>query len=353
MSDSNKPHPHLLKLRDEIIDLDQEIIKLLEDRLDVARKVGEFKFAHGLNLTHPKREQEVVERLKSKADDPFLKNYVDQIYESIFTLSKKVQVQIIASKNQEKLPPCKIGIIGYGHFGQMLCKTFKNFWPSAQVLVNTLGESGEGFHSLEEVGSCDYVFPAVPIGNLKACLTSLVEFVSSKTTVIDVCSVKVLPARWMEEILSSRCNYIASHPMFGPESTSHGKEFTDLNLMVSNLNAPAQKYDRFKGFFSNLGVNIVEITPEEHDRYAAYTINYNHLIGRIGERVGIAPTCIDTKGFRVIYHALQYVTHDTWDLFVQMQSYNPYASQMRQKVFDSLSSILTELKSHGLDGEDQ
>ena len=88
-----------------------------------------------------------------------------------------------------------------------------------------------------------------------------------------------------------------------------------------------------------MGVQVVEMTPEEHDRYAAYSINYNHLMGRIGENIGIQSTPIDTQGFRVIYNALQYVTSDTWELFRDMQNRNPFANEMREKVMSAIQDI--------------
>ena len=99
-----------------------------------------------------------------------------------------------------------------------------------------------------------------------------------------------------------------------------------------------------------MGVNIVEITPEEHDHYAAYTINYNHFIGRLGQLVGIRPTPIDTRGFRIMYKALEYVTHDTWELFYSMQHFNPYSEEMIERVSECVRELEQKL-AHYKSGE--
>ena len=85
------------------------------------------------------------------------------------------------------------------------------------------------------------------------------------------------------------------------------------------------------------------MTPEEHDRYGAYSINYTHLIGRIGERIGIRETPIDTQGFIVIRDVMQYVVNDRMELFFDMQRYNPYAAEMIVHVKQALDGLCDEI----------
>jgi prephenate dehydrogenase len=237
-----------------------------------------------------------------------------------------------------------IGIIGYGRFGRLLAAIFKHHLPDAKVLIYS-GSNRRVSKTLAEVCAAQIVIPAVPISAFKELLIKIKPLLGSETTVMDICSVKVLPVKWMHETLDKKTRVIASHPVFGPDSTRNGKELKGMNLMICNISADKELYGAVKNFWKNLGVNVLEMTPEDHDRYSAYTINYNHLIGRIGQLVGIRPTPIDTKGFKVIYDALQYVINDSWELFYDMQNFNPYSKKMRKEVMQALTELEKRLDS--------
>jgi len=214
--------------------------------------------------------------------------------------------------------------------------------PQTRIKISNRSEPKD---NLAEVCSCQIVIPAVPISEMLSILKQINPLLGKDSTVMDVCSVKVMPVKWMKQELKKGTPIIASHPVFGPDSTRSGKELKGTNLMISNISAKTELYDSIKDFWRECGVNVVEITPEEHDHFSAYTINYNHLIGRIGELVGIKPTPVDTKGFKVIYEALQYVTNDSWQLFYDMQNFNPYAREMRKKVAAAVAEIERRLEN--------
>lgn len=339
MQDENSS---LSNLREEIDSIDKKLIQLLEQRLKVALKVAEVKAEQGLPLTHPQRERDLLNNLTTKIQNPYLKGRIRDLYTLIFNISKKIQAAYLHRAFVEKLKPASFGVLGYGHFGVLQVHILKEHWPEAKVLIYDPKHSGqEGFCDLKTVAQCDWIVPAVPIQRLRDTLIELSPYVRKESVLIDVCSVKVYPAMWMREILGDKIQLVASHPMFGPESTLGGTEFEDLNIMLHNINCEPGLYSQWTAFWKSLGVNVVEMSPHEHDRHAAYTINYNHFIGRVGELVGISPTPIDTKGFQVIYNALQYVTNDSWELFVQMQNYNPYSIEMRRKVLMAVQELET------------
>ncbi|ACJ16628.1 chorismate mutase [Thermococcus onnurineus NA1] len=69
------------ELRGEIDRIDEEIIKLLEKRLEVAREIGTLKAAAGLPIIDNEREREVLERAKK----------FRRIFEAIIAVSRDVQ----------------------------------------------------------------------------------------------------------------------------------------------------------------------------------------------------------------------------------------------------------------------
>ena len=73
----------LEQLREKIDRVDSRIVALLEERSDLAKKVGEAKRKHGLPMVDPKREQEVIIKVteRTKLNKGFVKNLFERIIE--------------------------------------------------------------------------------------------------------------------------------------------------------------------------------------------------------------------------------------------------------------------------------
>lgn len=74
------------KLRNRIDAIDRKIVKLLEKRVDTARRIGKIKKRNGLEITDLERERDVLENvsLNSKIN----KNLVNKIFRSIIEYCK-------------------------------------------------------------------------------------------------------------------------------------------------------------------------------------------------------------------------------------------------------------------------
>ncbi len=336
--------PKSLQLaRKKIDQLDQKLVQLIQERQNLGREIARVKEHHHIPLTDAVREGEVLQKILKGVHDPLMRASLKDIYAVLMRLSKQTRLEQVKSFSH----PVSIGIIGYGRFGQLLVKTFQAHWGKTVVKVHARDHKpdAETFFSLSDVAQCDLVIPCVPISAFDATLRKIKGLLRSDTVVVDICSVKVKTTAAMRKILSKKQPLISTHPMFGPDSTAEGAQFLGLNMMMHNISAPQKTYELFKSFWQNLGVNTVEMTPAQHDKDAAYTMNYAHLIGRIGELVKIKPTRIDTKGFKILYEVLQHVVNDSWQLFADMQNYNPYAKEMREKIMNALRDIERRIKS--------
>jgi chorismate mutase len=91
MSDASD---RLEEFRKEIDTLDEELLRVLAERMDIARQIGSYKKANGLELTDPKRMETVLaaqmERAKS-ADLP--EEFVKQLYEIIYKHTIAVEAE--------------------------------------------------------------------------------------------------------------------------------------------------------------------------------------------------------------------------------------------------------------------
>lgn len=82
----------LEKLRTEIDELNHEILDLLNKRLEVVRKVGEYKKTNGLEVLDSVREEEIYNRLGKIADEKGIdKEFVRDVFEIIIKKARSEQ----------------------------------------------------------------------------------------------------------------------------------------------------------------------------------------------------------------------------------------------------------------------
>lgn len=335
----------LQHLRQRIDQIDRNLVRLLDERLTVVQGISNIKEQRRLSLHDQEREREIFQNLRARARHPELREAITRIYEPILELSKVVQTTRRLDMHQPHTVGVTIGIIGYGRFGALMADVLQKRWPRAVVKVFSRSRAADGrlFFSFAEAAKCDLIIPCVPISALAEVLRELKPRLDAHSTIIDICSVKVLPSRWFLEIIGAKAGLVATHPMFGPDSTHHGTHWHGLTMVLHNISAAQPLYESYMAFWQSLGVTTIELAPEAHDRYAAYTINYSHLIGRVGELLDIHPTPIDTKAFAQLYNSMQYVIHDSWELFRDMQKYNPYALEMLRRTLRALEIIQDKL----------
>lgn len=76
--------------RKRIDEIDREILRLFEERMRTAEKIGEYKKQNGLPITDENREKEVVETAKN-AVSADLSDYAQELMKELISLSKKYQ----------------------------------------------------------------------------------------------------------------------------------------------------------------------------------------------------------------------------------------------------------------------
>lgn len=76
-------------LRSKIDKIDDEILKLLTERLSLASQIGEIKKQTSKDISDFEREEQIIERLSQKGN--LTKEQITMIYQKIFLLTKQVQ----------------------------------------------------------------------------------------------------------------------------------------------------------------------------------------------------------------------------------------------------------------------
>lgn len=236
-----------------------------------------------------------------------------------------------------------VGIYGLGRFGA--------FWGSLLARDSkVIGASRNRKENLpdgitqcapEELIEADALFLCVAISAVEESCNYLAPLLRPEQLILDTCSVKVHPARLMESAFPPEQPLIATHPMFGPDSARDG--VNGLPIIMHPLRHGAAKYQYWQDRFHRMGLKIVELSPEEHDREAAYTQGITHFVGRVLSRLNLPESAIATLGYRKILEVVEQTCNDPYQLFLDLQHYNPYTSSMRAELTASLEKTLEEL----------
>lgn len=81
----------LEKERAVIDQIDQQMVKLFEARLDQVKLIGEKKKALGLEVLDQSREQVVLDKVVSYLSNPDYATYLRKFYQGVMALAREVQ----------------------------------------------------------------------------------------------------------------------------------------------------------------------------------------------------------------------------------------------------------------------
>jgi prephenate dehydrogenase len=232
----------------------------------------------------------------------------------------------------------KVAIIGNGRFGQVLFKLLKDdFLASVFNSKNSKTES-----DLNKIYENEVIFFAVPISSFESVIKSHKKYFKENHLLIDVLSVKMHPKKIFEKHLRGlKTQALLTHPMFGPDSSKNG--FNGLPLIMDKFKANENNYNFWKDFFINKGLKIIDLTAQQHDKLAANSQGLTHFIGRLLEKFDLKPTEIDSLGTKKLQEVMGQTCNDTWQLFNDLQNFNPYTKAMRIKLGRTYDLLYNQL----------
>ncbi len=174
------------KLREQIDGIDSKIVELYEERMDVCKGVAQYKIETGKKVFDRQREIEKIEKVKSLTHNDFNSHGVEELFEQIMSMSRKMQYQMLAEHGSlGKLP--FIGVDELDVKGARVVYQGSEGSYSQAAMLQFFGKDVNSFHvdtfrdamSAIEEGSAD--FAVLPIENSTAGMVSeiydlLVEF---------------------------------------------------------------------------------------------------------------------------------------------------------------------------------
>ncbi|XP_058183917.1 arogenate dehydrogenase 1, chloroplastic-like [Rhododendron vialii] len=261
--------------------------------------------------------------------------------------------------------PLKIGIIGFGTFGQFLSKTMikqghtitatcrSDHSQLCSHLAISFYREIDGFLEAEN----DVVVLSTSILSLSEVVKSIpFHRLKRPTLFVDVLSVKEYPKQVLLQVLPPELDLLCTHPMFGPDSGRDG--WKDLTFVYDRVRIRDEVVcSSFLQIFGSEGCKMLEMSCEEHDKLAARSQFLTHTIARTLSEMAIESTSIDTKNFEALVKLKESTMRNSFDLFSGLFIHNRFAKQelknlevalekVKQKLQDKMNEELDPSGSH-------
>jgi prephenate dehydrogenase len=232
------------------------------------------------------------------------------------------------------------GLIGFGRLGRLLARHFardaKLFVYDPKMNAREVRALGAVPATLAEACARPVVVLSVPISAIEPLARRIKALVRPDALVVDVCSVKEAPLRALKKHLPRGVQILGTHPNFGPDSAADSLK--GRKIVLCRVRMKDALYRRAKGALARKGLEVVELSPREHDKRMAHSLVLTHFIGRGLVAYGAKTTGVDTEGYKRLLRILETVQNDTWQLFVDMNRYNAHAAPMRRRFLAALAA---------------
>ncbi|AHG86699.1 T-protein [Bibersteinia trehalosi USDA-ARS-USMARC-190] len=255
----------LTPIRNEIDQVDQQLIQLLAKRLELVAEVGKIKLEHGLPLYAPDREAAMIVARRDEAEK---QGIPADLIEDVL---RRVMRESYISENQHGFKATnpdiqKIVVVGgRGKLGGL----FVRYFARSGYYVEVLG--GQDWQNAESIlNNADVVIVCVPIDKTVQVIEQLQPYLTENMILADLTSVKAQPLAKMLEVHGGAV--VGLHPMFGPDIASMAKQ------VVACCNG--RFADRYQWLLEQIrlwGAKIEQIDATEHDHSMTYIQALRHF----------------------------------------------------------------------------
>lgn len=232
------------------------------------------------------------------------------------------------------MKPKVIGIIGgKGKMGKLFTNAFKK--EKYEVLSYDLDTniSPKDFAKI-----CDVLIFSVPIRETKKIMQQFLPFVKEDSLVTDFTSIKTPVCQVMKN--SKAEDIIGGHPLFGPTVDLKGQNFILTPVKKNNY------YLWYKEILKSFGLNVIEMSPEKHDKNMAVIQCLTHLsnitlgyaLRKLDFNFKDAEEISSPVYLMRIFGAGRILAQNS-QLYSDIQMENPYAKEVAQIYLESTKEL--------------
>jgi prephenate dehydrogenase len=282
-------------LRNEISELDRQLLELLNRRLELVAAVRDYKDSAGERWIDPEREAELVQALVAANPGPLSERGVTSIFSAVLDVLKQ---EVAADRRAPASPEIpsepqraveRLAVVGTGLIGTSVALSAarsgtrcRGFDSDGGVLERATARGAfEPAPSLAEaVSDAELGVVAVPVGAAPAVVQEVLDAAGPNVVVTDVASTK----RPLASVADPR--FVPGHPVAGGATGGPARAAADLFDAATWFLSPttASSPDSIalvERFVASLGARSVRTDAAAHDRLLALTSHLPHALANL------------------------------------------------------------------------
>ncbi len=240
------------QVRNDIDQVDSELVELIARRQALTGKVGTLKAELKLPLYVPSRESELIEKKRQLAEQKgispdLVEDVIRRIMRDSYLSQNKTRSQVTQTQQR------KVVVIGgKGQLGSLFVQLFGQSGYSVDII-----DKDDWLQSEDLLQNAAIVMVAVPIRITRQVIEKLSQL-DEQCLLVDITSIKESPLNAMLAI--HKGPVVGLHPMFGPGIGHLAKQ----TIVVCHGRGKSQ-YNWFIEQLKNWGANLSFVDARQHD----------------------------------------------------------------------------------------
>ncbi|GAB1621240.1 bifunctional chorismate mutase/prephenate dehydrogenase [Agarivorans albus] len=251
-------------LRDQIDEVDQQLLDLLQQRIQLVHKVGEVKTQHGLPIYAPDREAAMLAKRRAEAEN---KGVPPALIEDVLRRVMRESYTSEKDSGFKTINPELGNIVVIGGRGQ-LGRLFVQMFTLSGYQVDVIGK--EDWDKAPELfATAGLVLVSVPI-NLTETVIAQLGNLPENCILADITSIKSAPLNKMLAV--HKGPVVGLHPMFGPDVPSLAKQ-----VIVYADGRGGEQYQWLLQQMGIWGARLHAVEAESHDKAMTLIQSLRHF----------------------------------------------------------------------------
>ncbi len=347
----NSKNKSLDNYRKHIDKIDDQLLELLARRRLLIRKIADYKITHQLPIYDRSRESELFHRLIKKAPVHLPESWVQEIFQTLMSLSKKEQLTM-QKNNKTQLQVQKIVIVGLGLMGGSLLKALAVYNPKLILYGDDTKFPASAKKwcyraKPSDLSDADMVILATPVNEIFRFIEKDAPKLKPGCILVDLGSTKKEIVSRAQKKLSPHIHFVGAHPLCGKENG--GFINADENLYsgcsvvlcpssVKSKRVSVQVMDLFEG----VGAKVHIMEARAHDELLAVSSHLPQLIS-------IALANLAQRSFKRRHAPLKIMPNSIFQSLTRTASssydmWGPVLNQNQEYVHQALELMVEELK---------
>ncbi|MEJ0100164.1 MAG: bifunctional chorismate mutase/prephenate dehydrogenase [Pseudomonadota bacterium] len=338
------------QLRQQLDQLDGEMIALMARRQAIAREVAAAKRATGYPTRDYQRERQVVMGVRNRAEQMGLSgDLAEKVLRLLIRSSLTTQEQVSVATHGVGSGRRALVIGGAGKMGGWFVQFLQSQGFTVQVADPNGGPPGvpvtADWRTLNDLDAFDYIVVATPLGASDAILTQLAAR-QPKGVVFDLGSLKSPLRAGLAELTAAGVKVTSLHPMFGP-----GTELLSNRHVVFIDLGNTEALAAARALFAPTMAEQVVMSLDEHDRLIAYVLGLSHALNiafftALAESGEAAPKLarMSSTTFDAQLDVATNVAEESPELYYEIQALNDYGAESLQALSAAIERLRTAVE---------